>query len=275
MISTFLQVVLSFVLFTASTVYAEKHTVRFQNHCGHGTPTLIQGAETLSTGQDYTSEGVLSSAIAYLQTGDCGFNGENCAIVEMTLGNSHCIGCGSSVDISLIPSHALNVETSFSFFGGCDGSGATCATKDCKTAFFVPDDNQVQVSCQSNDVGLLITFCGSSASAPQQKPPAVKPTSALASSPAPTASHTHDTSIATSSAPPVINVGDSKPVNVVHSSSIATTPSVTTSSVATSTSTPPKCRRSMRRRAEKESRALYEAHRRHHARVQAGHGRSF
>lgn len=29
------------------------------------------------------------------------------------------------------------------------------ASADCKTAFFVPDDNQVQVQCQENDVRLL------------------------------------------------------------------------------------------------------------------------
>jgi hypothetical protein len=46
---------------------------------------LIQGPNTLSTGGAYTSNGPLIGAIAYLQTGSCGFNGENCITVETTL----------------------------------------------------------------------------------------------------------------------------------------------------------------------------------------------
>ncbi|KAK7692613.1 hypothetical protein QCA50_004245 [Cerrena zonata] len=237
MISTFTRITLSFLLFTV--VYAEQHTVRFENHCGSGTPTLIQGANTLSTGQDYTSNGTFSSAIAYLQTGACGFNGENCSLVEMTLGNSHCVGCGSSVDISLIPPHAFNVETSFSFIDGCDGSGATCATKDCKTAFFKFDDNQVQVACQTDNVGLLITFCGSKASSSTQV------------SAASTAKH-----VSTA-------VNSRTPSSTTNAASISHSAS---SALVTSTPTPPKCNR-------KHRRSVSDSRRRHHART--GHGGLF
>lgn len=130
----------------------------------------------MSTGEDYTSNGPLSSGIAYLQTGmsllvpkkffharscsmlppgPCDTNGESCTLVEMTLGNSDCEGCGSSADISLISpsvfssrkfrpfsvrtvltyrthlhsiisSHAFNVGAGFSYFDGCDGTGTYC-----------------------------------------------------------------------------------------------------------------------------------------------------
>ncbi|KAI0793215.1 hypothetical protein C8Q75DRAFT_791641 [Abortiporus biennis] len=136
-------------------VNAESHTVRFNNKCGHGTPMLIRGPDVLSKGPDYTSNGPLSSAIAC----NCGFNGENCAIVEFTLNNPTCAGCGSSTDISLISPHGFNVETGFSYFGGCDGSGATCNSGSCSSAFFKPDDNQVQVACQDNNVRQHSVLC--------------------------------------------------------------------------------------------------------------------
>ncbi|KAF9556709.1 glycopeptide, partial [Agrocybe pediades] len=140
-------------------VFAEKHTITFDNQCGFGSPRLIQKGNVLSTGEPFTSNGPFSSAIAYLQTGNCLLNGEGCTSVEMTLVNPTCPGCGSSTDISLIPPQAYLSEFLSSYQGGCQGQGATCATEDCKTAFFVPDDNQVQVQCQENDVNLLITFC--------------------------------------------------------------------------------------------------------------------
>ncbi|KAF9010683.1 hypothetical protein BDQ17DRAFT_1421026 [Cyathus striatus] len=146
-----------FALFVC--ILAEKHTVTFENNCGFGTPRLIQGPKTLSTGDVFTSDGPLTSAISYLQTGDCGFDGIGCSLVELTLINPTCPGCGSSTDISLIPPLAFSVPVDFAYYGGCDGLGATCSTANCKTAFFVPDDNQVQVACQDNDVNLKITFC--------------------------------------------------------------------------------------------------------------------
>ncbi|KZT29194.1 hypothetical protein NEOLEDRAFT_1145466 [Neolentinus lepideus HHB14362 ss-1] len=156
----------------AAVANAESHTISFNNQCGKGTPQLIQGGTVLSTGQPYTSNGAFSSGIAYLQTGECGFNGENCALLEMTLNNPTCAGCGSSTDISLITPHALNVPVAFSYQGGCDGQGATCTTGTCKTAFFAPDDTQVQVACQADNVNLLITFCPDASSPPSSKPAA-------------------------------------------------------------------------------------------------------
>jgi len=141
---------------------AESHTIRFENQCGFGTPRLIKGPNILPlTDGSYTVNGVFSSAIAYLQTGKCLFNGEGCTTVEMTLGNPTCPGCGSSTDISLIPPLKFSVPTGFLYYGGCDGQGATCSSENCDTAFFRPDDNQVQVQCQEDNVNLLIVFCGS------------------------------------------------------------------------------------------------------------------
>ncbi|KZT38764.1 hypothetical protein SISSUDRAFT_985847 [Sistotremastrum suecicum HHB10207 ss-3] len=133
---------------------AESHTVVFANNCGFGTPTLIQGPNALSTGGTFTSNGPLDGAIAYLQTGGCGFNGEGCTLVELTLTNGF-----SSVDISLIPPHAFSVTSGFGYFDGCDGAGADCTNPNCPTAFFQPGDNNVQVGCPAANVNLAITFC--------------------------------------------------------------------------------------------------------------------
>ncbi|KAH8119340.1 hypothetical protein DFH11DRAFT_1564475 [Phellopilus nigrolimitatus] len=158
-------ILFALALVTALRVHAESHTIRFVNNCGHGTPALVKGGQIMSNGSDYTSDGPFESAIAYLQTGNCLLNGEACTLVEMNMNNPACAGCGSSVDISLIAPHAYNVETAFAFFGGngdvCDGLGAICADANCDTAFFNPNDNQVQRACQADNVGLMITFCGS------------------------------------------------------------------------------------------------------------------
>ncbi|PPR01381.1 hypothetical protein CVT24_006219 [Panaeolus cyanescens] len=138
---------------------AETHTVHFDNRCGHGTPTLIQGGRVLSTGGDFTSNGPLVAAIAYLQTGSCGFNGEGCTLLETTLVNPTSPGSGSSTDISLISPHAFSVTTGFGYFNGCDGAGADCSSPSCPTAFRQPSDTHVQVACQANNVNLAITFC--------------------------------------------------------------------------------------------------------------------
>jgi len=104
------------------------------------------------------------SGIAYLQTGDCGFNGEECGIVEMTLINPTVAGGGSSADISYIPPLAYSVPYSFSYYGGCDGQGASCSSADCSEAFYTSDETYVQVACEDDDVNLLITFCVTSSS---------------------------------------------------------------------------------------------------------------
>ncbi|KAL5528346.1 hypothetical protein ACEPAF_7482 [Sanghuangporus sanghuang] len=241
---------LAVLVVSALHVLAESHTIRFQNNCGTGTPKLIKGATVLSSGEDYTSNGPIESSIAYLdRNNECGFNGEYCTLVEMNMNNPSCPGCGSSVDISLIPDHAFNVETAFAFYGGdgnqCDGLGAICADAKCNTAFFVPDDNQVQRACQADDVNLLITFCGgsttkfteavagslsggsssgvsgssgsSNAASPSSTevstPSSSEATSPTTSSPASSAnSITSRTASADSSQPTVVNVGETSSV---------------------------------------------------------------
>jgi len=165
MIPSFHRSFLSSALVAASLLvgssHAESHTITFVNNCGFGTPTLIQGPNTLSTGAPFTSNGDFPSAIAYLQTGKCLFNGEDCTLLEMTLGNPNpnVPGSGSSVDISLIPPHNFSVATSFAYTNGCDGTGASCDSASCQMAFRNPNDNWAQVACQADNVGLIVTFC--------------------------------------------------------------------------------------------------------------------
>ncbi|PIL32341.1 hypothetical protein GSI_05587 [Ganoderma sinense ZZ0214-1] len=141
------------------SVIGESHTVHFDNRCGYGTPTLIQGPNVLSTGADYTSNGPLIAAIAYLQTGNCGFNGDGCTLIETTLENVAPGNGGSSSDISLIPPHQFSVTSGFGYYNGCDGAGADCTYQGCPTAFYHPDDTWVQVACRDDNVNLVITFC--------------------------------------------------------------------------------------------------------------------
>ncbi|VDC03343.1 unnamed protein product [Peniophora sp. CBMAI 1063] len=138
-----------------SGVYAETHTITFDNRCGKGTPKLKQNFQTLSTGGAYTHNGPFTAAIAYLDTGNCGDSGENCVIVETSLIN----GGISSTDLSLIPPHAFQATTGFGYYHGCDGAGADCTNGNCNTAFHKTDDYQVQVQCTASDVNLAITFC--------------------------------------------------------------------------------------------------------------------
>ncbi|QRV92896.1 hypothetical protein RhiJN_20914 [Ceratobasidium sp. AG-Ba] len=160
-ISKFTFSVFAFVSLVTLEVLAERHVVHFDNRCGHGTPTLIQGGRVLSTGGDYVSNGPLIAAIAYLQTGQCGFNGENCSILETTLKNPTCPGCGSSTDVSLIPPHKFSVTTGFGYYNGCDGVGNNCKWAGCcpDGAFCITTDYQSQRQCLANDVNLAITFC--------------------------------------------------------------------------------------------------------------------
>ncbi|KIM52161.1 hypothetical protein SCLCIDRAFT_1223971 [Scleroderma citrinum Foug A] len=152
---------LAFLLsvFFAIGAHAESHTIKFVNQCGFGSPALMLNGNNVLNGDEYTSNGPFSG-IAYLQTGYCNTNGENCTLMEMTLINSACVGCGSSADLSLIPPHAYSVETSFAYYDGCDGVGQTCSSPNCQnSAFFVPTDNFVQKECQTDNVNLLISFC--------------------------------------------------------------------------------------------------------------------
>ncbi|KAL4064775.1 hypothetical protein V8B97DRAFT_1920001 [Scleroderma yunnanense] len=156
-LSLVLAFIVSFVF--AIGAHAESHTVKFVNQCGFGSPALVVNGNNILSGDQYTSNGPFSG-IAYLQTGYCNTNGENCTLMEMTLINPTCAGCGSSADISLIAPHAYSVLTSFSYYNGCDGVGQTCASPNCTdSAFFVPTDNFVQKECQSENVDLLISFC--------------------------------------------------------------------------------------------------------------------
>ncbi|KEP54726.1 glycopeptide protein [Rhizoctonia solani 123E] len=162
---------LAVALVASVGVQAERHVVHFDNRCGYGTPTLIQGGRVLSTGADYVSNGPLVAAIAYLQTGSCGgwaqppyysgFNGERCSLLETTLKNPNCPGCGSSTDVSLIPPLRFSVTTGFGYYNGCDGTGNICRSAGCCPggAFCKTDDYQSQRQCQANDVNLAITFC--------------------------------------------------------------------------------------------------------------------
>ncbi|KAF8976386.1 hypothetical protein BDQ17DRAFT_1339664, partial [Cyathus striatus] len=110
------------VLAFVAGVHAETHTVHFINKCGFGTPTLIQGPNVLSTGDDYTSNGPLTAAIAYLQTAEIdtvqsqaavALTAEGCTLIELTLINPTSPGSVSSADISLIPPYAFSVASGF------------------------------------------------------------------------------------------------------------------------------------------------------------------
>lgn len=120
--------------------------------------------------------------------GGCNFNGENCTLLETTLINPSCAGCGSSSDISLIKpsvflkasaravfkhilfnSHAFSVATGFRYDKGCAGSGANCkwirqssetylfihiplnqgGSPNCPSAFRESTDTYVQVACKN------------------------------------------------------------------------------------------------------------------------------
>ncbi|KIY63735.1 hypothetical protein CYLTODRAFT_425836 [Cylindrobasidium torrendii FP15055 ss-10] len=156
---SFTKIILTFASVVA-LVAAESHTIHFDNRCGHGTPTLIsQTGQVLSTGADYVSPGALFGAIAYLQTGSCGFNGDYCTTIETTLRSPPSPGAGSSTDITLIYPHTFSVTTGFGYYNGCDGAGADCTGANCNTAFHNPEDTWVQVACQQNNVNLAITFC--------------------------------------------------------------------------------------------------------------------
>ncbi|KAJ6625659.1 glycopeptide [Mycena sp. CBHHK59/15] len=130
----------------ATGVYAESHTVKFDNRCGYGTPQLIEGGDVLTT-TSYTSTGELVAVIAnQTRSGSCGFNGERCTLLEMTLTNPEAVGGGSSADISLIDPHTFSVVTHIEFYDGCDGVSTTCNSANCNTAFKQPDDTWVSTS---------------------------------------------------------------------------------------------------------------------------------
>ncbi|KAI0706951.1 glycopeptide [Fomitopsis betulina] len=136
-------------------VHAETHIVSFTNNCGYGTPYLWGPNGALySTGDTVEFVGEAQGLIAYLQTGNCGDDGEGCTLVEATLING-----ASSADISLIPPHAFSVTSGFGYYDGCDGAGADCTYDGCPDAFYQSDQTWVQVGCSADNVNLAITFC--------------------------------------------------------------------------------------------------------------------
>ncbi|EJD03420.1 glycopeptide [Fomitiporia mediterranea MF3/22] len=149
----------TFSLLAASGVIAETHKVSFENKCGKGTPQLQQNGKTVSSGEPFTSNGPFEVAIAFLQTGECGENGENCTLIETTLKNPTTPGSGSGSDISLIPPHKFNVPAGFRYENGCDGRGQDCTTADCPEAAHSPQDPVEQLICEADNVNLVITFC--------------------------------------------------------------------------------------------------------------------
>jgi hypothetical protein len=213
------------VLTSAIGVSAESHTVKFDNRCGYGTPQLIKGGDVLTT-TSYTSNGEIAAAIAYLQTGDCLFNGEKCTLLELTMTNPLAVGGGSSADISLIDPHTFSTPTRIEFFGGCDGVGTTCDSPGCNTAFRQPDDTWVQIACQQDNANLLITFCPDGSSSSNSTQPGTTTevktnptTSKKTSPPATTSSVVHTTPTTPATTP-------------------ATIPAITPSSSQSSTSAP-------------------------------------
>ncbi|KAF8883282.1 hypothetical protein BD779DRAFT_1540481, partial [Infundibulicybe gibba] len=152
----YFKTLVSATVFAAAAVgvQGERHVVSFVNNCGFGSPRLIQGSTVLSSGGPYARNSPLVGAIAYLQTGGCGFDGVGCTVVETTLRNHL-----SSTDISLIPPLKFSVATGFRYSNGCDGQGAACYSAGCQKAYRKPEDHFAQVNCEAKDVNLVITFC--------------------------------------------------------------------------------------------------------------------
>ncbi|CCL99880.1 uncharacterized protein FIBRA_01905 [Fibroporia radiculosa] len=136
-------------------VRGESHTVTFTNNCGYGTPYLWgPDGVLLSTGSPYTSNGPADGLIAYLQTGDCGNNGEDCTLIEASLNNAG----GSSADISLIPPHEFSVTSGFGYYNGCDGAGADSAALMPSTPQTRPGSKLAAQSLTDLDLSFLRAF---------------------------------------------------------------------------------------------------------------------
>ncbi|KAJ3915023.1 glycopeptide [Lentinula edodes] len=138
----------AFSAILAAGVKAENHTVKFLNNCGIGTHLLKQNGVTLSTGASYTINGPFS-AIAYLDAGNCGSNGEGCTVVETTLANS-----GSSTTFNM---SSYSIPTGFAYFNGCDGEGWDCTIPGCPGATGII--SPLPIECLATNVDLEITFC--------------------------------------------------------------------------------------------------------------------
>ncbi|KAI1792181.1 glycopeptide [Ganoderma leucocontextum] len=137
------------------SVRAETHTIHFDNQCGFGTPTLVSNGVVLSTGGDVTVNGPIE-AVAYLQTGACGLDGENCTTVDISLTNAipgEPGGSASSAAIDIVPPHAFSAVTGFGYYNGCDGAGEDCTNANCIAALpGLPPKTIVPVLCQTDNV---------------------------------------------------------------------------------------------------------------------------
>ncbi|KZP26462.1 hypothetical protein FIBSPDRAFT_887252 [Athelia psychrophila] len=132
------------------------HSVGVVNNCGYGTP-MMNGPSTglISVPGGYSSGGDITGWIMFLQTGQCGNNGENCVIVEGTLNDGY-----SSVDISLISPHEINVPTGFSYTDGAGGK--YCASGNCpcnSAAFCQPTDYGALVNTADPNASITVTYC--------------------------------------------------------------------------------------------------------------------
>ncbi|KLO16734.1 hypothetical protein SCHPADRAFT_198186 [Schizopora paradoxa] len=141
-----------------ATVAAETHTINFINNCGFGTPSIFLNGITLPpTGADFTSNGPIIDAVAYLQDGSCNPDGDNCAVVVTTLQNPTLTGNGSCTEILLLPPHTFEVPIGFSYSNGCDGEGEQCNVADCPISFG-PTPGQC-LTCDADNVDIIISFC--------------------------------------------------------------------------------------------------------------------
>jgi len=153
----FTNAIIAAITLFAMGAAAETHTITFNNKCGSGTPTLVQNGKILSTGNPYTANGQFNSFIAYLQTGSCGLNGEQCTLVEGSLQNTGF----SSADISLVPPHKFSKTSGFVYTGGdgsCNGKGEDCKSGGCPGAFTNATNGAI-IQCSADNIGLEITFC--------------------------------------------------------------------------------------------------------------------
>ncbi|KAJ7590425.1 hypothetical protein C8J56DRAFT_592308 [Mycena floridula] len=134
-----------------------EHSVVMQNSCGTGVPTLDKVPSlVLNTRTSmYTNETI--KAVAFLNTGVCGPNGEHCTVVDIELGTR---SDGSSTAlISLVPPNRFTVPVSFVYFNGCDGASQTCRTAGCPNAGNVDFARQGIVQCAAPEASLSIIFC--------------------------------------------------------------------------------------------------------------------
>ncbi|PIL32328.1 hypothetical protein GSI_05574 [Ganoderma sinense ZZ0214-1] len=142
------------------SVRGETHTIHFVNQCGFGTPTLVSDGVILPTGADVTVNGPIN-AVAYLQTGSCSLNGENCTTVDISLANANPSdpGSGSSVAIDLFPPHSYSAPTGFGYYNGCDGTGEDCTNPNCGLPGVPPSGGPTPIVCTTDNVNIAITFC--------------------------------------------------------------------------------------------------------------------